>query len=64
MPEARTFIYECNTKALRLEAISDNIVLRQAGDLLERLYQARIDQPQRPLLFIAHSLGGLLVKTV
>lgn len=35
-----------------------------AGNLLDRLDMKRLDHPDRPILFIAHSLGGIVVKKV
>lgn len=39
-------------------------VREQAENLLNRLKLKRRDAPDRPIAFVAHSLGGIVVKQV
>lgn len=64
LPTARVFIYEYDSKAIRFEDLRSSEIIRQARGLLHQLHRRRMTDPQRPLLFLAHSLGGLLIKTV
>jgi pimeloyl-ACP methyl ester carboxylesterase len=60
LPRARILLYSYNSKLVCM----DHRFLGQSRDLLERLLSSRLEDPQRPLLFIAHSLGGLVLKAV
>lgn len=42
--------------------ISQNTVYDIASDLLKSLEANRRSQPSRPLIFVAHSLGGIIAK--
>ena len=59
LPRARILLYSYNSKLCMNHRFLD-----QARDLLDRLHGSRLEDPRRPLLFIAHSLGGLVVKAV
>ncbi|PYH97579.1 kinesin [Aspergillus ellipticus CBS 707.79] len=60
LPRARIFLFSYNSKvAIQSSAAG---VREQAHNLLERLRLERESCESRPLLFIAHSLGGIVVK--
>ncbi|KAI4264921.1 MAG: hypothetical protein L6R35_007272 [Caloplaca aegaea] len=64
LPSARILTYGYDTKvrhALRAP-VSQNNVYDIALDFLGILETERRSQPSRPLMFIAHSLGGIVVK--
>ncbi|KAK0716314.1 hypothetical protein B0H67DRAFT_454121, partial [Lasiosphaeris hirsuta] len=66
LPNSRILTYGYDTKVRHLFAgpVSQNSVYDHAGDLLGRLESLRrsSDEACRPILFIAHSLGGIVVK--
>jgi hypothetical protein len=62
IPNARVLLFSYNSKVTigsNLMGIEDH-----ARNLLLRLDGKRSDDPNRPLLFVAHSLGGIVVKRV
>lgn len=59
-PNARIFLYKYNSNAV-FSASKERFVFA-ANDLLGDIYHARKTDPTRPLILVAHSLGGILVK--
>jgi pimeloyl-ACP methyl ester carboxylesterase len=61
---ARIITYSYNPEALSIEFLVRKILYGRALDLVERLRKLRTktSTTRRPLIFIAHSLGGLIVK--
>ena len=45
------------------EYLARRTLYRQAEQLVEGLADVRKDHPRRPLIFVAHSLGGIVVKS-
>lgn len=64
VPNARVLTYGYDTKIRHafVGPVSSNSVADHGWDLLCALGDVRSDNPSRPLLFIAHSLGGLVTK--
>lgn len=59
-PQARIFLYVYNSKLVY--GGDKGRFVDKATELLEVTRNARKKQPQRPLVFLAHSLGGILVR--
>ena len=61
-PHARIFLYAYNSNLIF--GSSKERLVHQANDLLETLYLKRVPDPRRPIIFIGHSLGGIMSKQV
>ncbi len=57
-----TYGYDSHIRHWMGAPVSRNTVYDIAWDLLVALESARRSQPSRPVLFVAHSLGGIVVK--
>ncbi|KAH8890391.1 hypothetical protein GQ53DRAFT_842162 [Thozetella sp. PMI_491] len=64
IPSARvlTYGYDTNVRHVAAGPVSQNTLYDHAADFLAALEAERRAAPHRPLLFVAHSLGGLVVK--
>ncbi|OTB11225.1 hypothetical protein K445DRAFT_26789 [Daldinia sp. EC12] len=60
LPTARVLLFGYNSNVAFQTATAG--VREQAENLLNRLEGARTGDPTRPLIFICHSLGGIIVK--
>ncbi|KAK3933802.1 hypothetical protein QBC46DRAFT_401200 [Diplogelasinospora grovesii] len=60
LPRARVLLFGYNSNVAFRTSVSG--VREQAENLLARLKLARLEAPDRPILFICHSLGGIVVK--
>jgi alpha-beta hydrolase superfamily lysophospholipase len=64
VPSARVLVHGYDTRIRHVfgKPASQNTVYDIAGDFLVALEANRRVQPDRPILFIVHSLGGIVVK--
>lgn len=59
-PETRIFLYEYNSTAVYGK--DRDTFIGKASELLEAIRIEREDIESRPILFLGHSMGGLLIK--
>jgi hypothetical protein len=65
IPNVRVLNYGYDVSSQRLrQGMNKNILSDIAWELLIRMESLRRSEPLRPLLFVAHSLGGILVEEV
>lgn len=62
IPTARILTYGYDTKLVGSN--SDACILDYAKQFLATVTDARCRDPYRPIIFIGHSLGGLVIKAV
>ncbi|KAI0118820.1 hypothetical protein GGR51DRAFT_134109 [Nemania sp. FL0031] len=60
---ARVLMYGYSTSVPTAEYLAQRTLHHHAEHLLEQLAAVRKEHPRRPLIFVAHSLGGVLVKS-
>ncbi|RKK23581.1 hypothetical protein BFJ67_g17092, partial [Fusarium oxysporum f. sp. cepae] len=60
LPDARIFLYEYSATAVY--EMGRGAFVREANDLLEAISRNREGVASRPLLFLGHDVGGLLIK--
>jgi pimeloyl-ACP methyl ester carboxylesterase len=62
LPRARIMSYGYNAHTAFSKAVTD--ISDVAASLLDRLDNERPHENKRPIIFISHSLGGIIVKKV
>ena len=63
VPNARLFTYGYDSHPIRFGQSANRMFITQhAEDLLSKVTRERTECSNRPLMFVAHSLGGIIVK--
>ncbi|KAM5349705.1 hypothetical protein ACJ41O_006210 [Fusarium nematophilum] len=60
--QARILAYDYDSKFRTAEYLASRTLLHQTGALVEALERHRQKARQRPIVFVCHSLGGIVVK--
>ena len=62
LPNAKIMSYGYNSEVVFSKAVTD--IVDEAAMLLDRLDGERLEGKTRPIIFISHSFGGIVVKKV
>ncbi|PVF95828.1 TPR-like protein [Serendipita vermifera] len=62
LPNARILTYGYDADTRSFSQTSTQNINRHAGAFVAELSQLRSETPERPIIFIAHSLGGIILK--
>ncbi|CCA75073.1 related to tetratricopeptide repeat domain protein-Neosartorya fischeri [Serendipita indica DSM 11827] len=62
IPNARILAYGYDADTRSQECVSTRTIYQNADKFLKSLSRQRSDHPRRPIIFIAHSLGGIVLK--
>ncbi|CCA71494.1 hypothetical protein PIIN_05431 [Serendipita indica DSM 11827] len=62
VPNARILTYGYDADTTGFDVTSTSTIGRHAGTFIEALARQRLNAKQRPIIFLAHSLGGIILK--
>ncbi|CAG7850986.1 SubName: Full=Uncharacterized protein {ECO:0000313/EMBL:CCA68224.1} [Serendipita indica DSM 11827] len=62
IPNARILVYGYDADTRSRECVSTQTIYQHADKFLKSLSRQRSGNPRRPIIFIAHSLGGIVLK--
>ncbi|KAM0420271.1 hypothetical protein ACHAPT_011932 [Fusarium lateritium] len=60
--KARILAYDYDTEVRTVEYVVSRTLMHQTKRLVEALTRCRKESPRRPIIFVCHSLGGIVVK--
>ncbi|CCA76673.1 hypothetical protein PIIN_10662 [Serendipita indica DSM 11827] len=63
LPNARILSYGYDADTRSQECVSTQTIARHAQGLANALSRIRNDAPRRPIVFIAHDIGGIILKS-
>ncbi|KAH8805481.1 hypothetical protein F5884DRAFT_860088 [Xylogone sp. PMI_703] len=62
-PEARIFTYGYDADVVKLfSQVGKSTIFQHSRSFIQAVHRVRRDHYERPIIFVAHSLGGILVK--
>ncbi|CAG7850983.1 SubName: Full=Related to kinesin light chain {ECO:0000313/EMBL:CCA74840.1} [Serendipita indica DSM 11827] len=62
IPNARILVYGYDADTRSRECVSTQTIYQHADKFVKSLLRQRSDIPRRPIIFVAHSLGGIVLK--
>ncbi|CAG7847041.1 SubName: Full=Uncharacterized protein {ECO:0000313/EMBL:CCA68224.1} [Serendipita indica DSM 11827] len=62
IPNARILVYGYDADTRSRECVSTQTIYQHADKFIKSLSRQRTDSPRRPIIFVAHSLGGIVLK--